>query len=153
MKYYLNTQYNGHRGYLISMGIISETGKCLYLLRNNLPGLTQWVAEHIVPTGLAHPKTVTVLTFTDDTLSNLLEDFFKEDTSPILITDWPTHIEHFCKAMVTAPDKKINTDDWGFIIRNVKTQPNNIQGFVPHNAIWEAIALRHVMTGQLNFFS
>ena len=49
MRYFLDTEYNGWGGALLSLALVPEDGEELYLTLDWSGSLEQWVERHVVP--------------------------------------------------------------------------------------------------------
>ena len=49
MRYFLDTEYNGTGGELISLALVPDDGEELYLTLAVTEPLHQWVERHVVP--------------------------------------------------------------------------------------------------------
>lgn len=134
MKLWLDTEFNGHRGELISIGLVDENGLEFYEVVHFYERPDPWVAEHVLP----------VLQSADATSKNVLRfqlwSFLAPYASVHIIADWPADIQHFCDLMLyDEPGERMPTPPITFEIRR---DIDSSQSLVPHNAIADARALR-----------
>jgi hypothetical protein len=136
MKMWLDCEFNGWNGELISMALVTADGHEFYeVLRCQEP--VEWVAKNVMPIlGKAPvPKHI----FTDN-----LQVFLCAYAELTIIADWPDDIAYFCKALITAPGECINTPPLTFqIVRDLP--PEAYAGEFPHNALSDARQIRSVM--------
>lgn len=134
MKLYLDTEFNGHGGELISMAIVSAYGHSWYRARSINAEFVPWVAEHVMPKIdediYLHPG-IFRLDF---------HRWIKQFDNPEIICDWHTDAEHFCR-MLSGPDYTKSLD-FPCCITILKTPPGQPVSANPHNALADAIALR-----------
>jgi len=148
MRYFIDCEFNGHGGQLLSMALIREDGRSIYLCIADKPeDLSSWVLMNVWP--LVHiqlPVGHTVAYVND--WGSLLRDFVGSDQHPIIIADSPVDIGRFCTVLSTSPDGEWVSTDYpaiGFEVHNVDCYPTTLEGAVQHNAWWDAQALRHLL--------
>jgi hypothetical protein len=145
MNYYLDTEFNGFGGELISLALVRHDGESLYLVypepRN---GYKSWVWENVVPILWSIPSPLPGMAYK---LENKQEgalriaEFLKNDPDPMIITDWPDDIKYFCNAVITGPGTMANIPRFKFDMNRVDAYPTTLPGAVQHNAWWDARAL------------
>ena len=143
MKYYLDCEFDGLDGKLLSMGIVSETGKSLYAVMNILIG-NPWVADNVFPLLFHVPiDRIDHMCFgaTPEQLSALLESYFKNDLWVHVIADWPDDLKYLNQALITGPGTMIDIPGIKMSVRRVDAYPTTLKGAVQHNAWWDAMAL------------
>ena len=131
MKLWLDTEFNGWEGELVSMGITSQDGKEYYeVLECSNP--VAWVKENVVP--LLLKDSISRGLFTKK-----LEQYLSQWDRVEVIADWPRDLELFYSAllvgngwMISVP-KQFSTK----LVRGLDTQ-----SLLPHNAIEDARALK-----------
>ena len=143
MKYYLDTEFNGLGGDLISLALVGDNDKELYLSLTSClhKEADSWVAENVlkvlnIPSAKAnfiHPINI----------GNYIANFLKGDTNPIIIADWPDDIAYFCKALLTGPGQMVDIKKLKFGLIRIDAYPTTLPNAVQHNALWDARALRH----------
>lgn len=153
MKYWLDCEFNGFQGALISMALVREDAQYLYVILPRPANITDWVRENVMPILEAVPKNVKPKKLMHSQLSKAIEDFLKGDEDPVIITDWPDDITYFCENVLTGPGTMINIPRLSFRMHRVDAYPNTIfdretgEAPVQHNAFWDALALMVKCTG------
>lgn len=165
MRYYLDCEFNGMGGELLSLALVRENGEAIYLVAKYSVGSTNidpWVRDNVLPVMgldlktaanpllLCHHTDLYVTEFADR-----IEHFLAGYPPPTIISDWPDDIKYFCELMITGPGERIDTggthpdDNFGttFEIHRVDSYPTTLPGAVQHNAYWDAMALRHKLQG------
>lgn len=152
MDYFLDCEFNGYQGELISLGLVREDGEGLYLLYPKLHKYTEWVAKHVMPILLTVPDDLSVQLARRSSApfvygkypssAHYLEQFFAGDKNPHVITDWPDDIKYFCEELIVSPGKMIDIPRISFEVIRVDAWPTIIPHAVQHNAYWDACALR-----------
>jgi hypothetical protein len=145
-RYYIDCEFDGHGGPLLSMALVPEGERGLYLCLADEPReLGPWVAENVWP--LVHlrlPVGRTVAYLED--WGGLIRDFIGADECPTIIADSPVDIGRFCTVISTGSDGGWASADYPqmlFEVHNVDCYPTDLPGAVQHNAWWDAMALRH----------
>lgn len=149
MKYYLDTEFNGFGGELISLGLAAQDGRTLYLIDESYKkmDLNPWVTENVIPILEDVPEDVEIISTIGTSLwGALIGDFIYRHSPPQLIADWPSDIIYFCELMLI-PEKPGYSHHMGkftdmTIIRHVDIYPTTLEGAVQHNAIWDALAIK-----------
>ena len=135
MRYFLDTEFNGFGGALISLALVPED-ETVAPFYETLACVdpTPWVAEHVLPVLGAAPVS-------PEQLSHRLEAYLGDDPWPVLVADWPEDIAHAARAMIAAPGRRIALDRIGFELCDAFGF-DSAASVVPHNALHDAKALR-----------
>lgn len=130
MNIYLDCEFNGFGGELISMALVSADGQEWYqVLPCNNP--VAWVQEHVIP---CLDKTAV----TRHEFQHSIAQFLCRFQSIHIIADWPEDIIHFCNILILSPGRSINTPPLTMELIHVK----KIAVEKPHNALNDARGLR-----------
>lgn len=150
MDYYLDTEFNGFGGNLISLGIVREDGECLYLINENYKKLVfiDWVEDNVIPILKAVPIGVIPEILSTTQFSYVLESFLKGDDDIAIHVDWPDDIRYLMSLVITGPGTMINIPGFKTQVHRVDSYPTDLKPCYQHNAIWDAIALRYKLTGK-----
>ena len=103
MRYFLDTEYNGWGGALLSLALVADSGEELYLVLEHDGSLEPWVERNVVPYFESVPDSLRTSRLSRPAAAEALEFFLSGDPDPIIIADWPEDIAHFCSLMVTGP--------------------------------------------------
>lgn len=150
MRYYIDTEFDGFRGPLISMALVREDGRSLYLVMEDAADNAQdpWVKANVIPILRDSPEPPYMIGFGRGTAVRLLSTFLSGDTSLCFVSDWPDDIRHLCDLMHFAPGQMIDTEATvRFEVQRVDAYPTTLPGAVQHNAWWDAAALREKLMG------
>lgn len=127
---YVDCEFNEFQGELISMALVSESGREFYqVLHCESPGA--WVAEHVMPILGQEPVSNTWFKYH-------LSEFLAQFESVHIIADWPEDIAHFCQALITGPGYRLNTPPLTMEVR----RDLDAVSAIPHNALADARAIR-----------
>jgi hypothetical protein len=142
MRYFLDTEFNGFGGALISLALAPEHGDQEYYATLPLPDpLHPWVERHVVP------YLGTVPLGGDKPLSRAvaaerLADYLAGDPDPVIVADWPDDISHFCALITTGPGEMAPVGALRFELLSTPGFCTAANSAVPHNALHDARALR-----------
>lgn len=136
MRYFLDAEFNGFGGELISLALVPEdAGMPFFYEAVACPEPTAWVAEHVLPvlatTPLSHAE-----------LADRFADFLIDDADPLLVADWPEDIAHAARLLVTGPGQMMPIRSMRFELVDPNVMGPGALGAVPHNAYHDAVALR-----------
>ena len=153
MKYFLDTEFDGFGGRLLSLALVREDNESLYIIYNhNLDQINDpWVEKNVVPILYDVPSPLPGMLYTvnsDLEASRLIQAYLAEDDYvPYIITDWPDDVRYMCQAVITGPGLMINVPRLQFDVVRVDAYPTEVKGAVQHNAWWDAVALKHILVG------
>jgi hypothetical protein len=142
LRYFLDTEFNGFGGVLLSLALVREDGPSLYLIYESPPDLDPWVRRHIIPKLPTIPPGVQPQRVGQVSGARALAAFLDGDADPKVIADWPDDVRLFCQALMLGPGSTVPIDRLTFMILRVEPYPTDVEGAVEHNAVWDAMALR-----------
>ena len=142
MRYFLDTEYNGIGGALLSLALVPDDGEELYLtLRTDQP-LVAWVERHVVPYLDTVPEQLACPRLPQRDAALALERYLHCDPEPVIIADWPEDVAQFCNLLVTGPGDMVDLRDLTFRVLPLGNFSTAANSAVPHNALHDARALR-----------
>lgn len=132
MRIWIDTEFNGFGGDLISMALVSESGSIFYeSLGCDVP--VEWVAKNVMPCIAKQPISLNEFW---EKLGNYLNQWDELH----IIADWPEDIAHFCRALITGPGTAIPyTGSLTFEIDDSLVA----ESAIPHNALADAVANKY----------
>ncbi len=143
MRYFLDTEFNGFGGELISLALVPEHGDEEFYVLLPLPEtLHPWVERHVVPylnsvpAGLQHDRMSRLEAATAVTA------YLRNDDDPVIVADWPDDIAYFCQLLITGPGDMVPTGSLRFEFVSSPGFSTAAISRVPHNALHDARALR-----------
>jgi hypothetical protein len=142
LRYYLDTEFNGFGGGLISLALVRQDGASLYLVYDTPQPVDPWVERHVLPKLQSVPAEVQVIRVGQTDGAWAIGQFLKGDPDPDVIADWPDDIRLFCAALMLGPGSTVLLERLKFEILRVEPYPTDLEGVVEHNAWWDAMALR-----------
>jgi hypothetical protein len=132
LRIYLDTEFNGFRGALISLALVAENGREWYECMESADRYEPWVAEHVIP--ILGKQPVSRQEFRASFVK-----FIEWFDRPEIIADWHTDILHFCELLEGDSFPESVWFDGKF--RVVQTPEGQPKSKIPHNALEDARAL------------
>lgn len=146
MRYYLDCEFDGFGGPLISLALVSEEGPGRYYVFPPSCVNDAWVAENVIPVLYVDPAWGSIVSLRAAALE--LAEFLSDDADPVIITDWPADIRYFCELIEFPMGQMAPIPSLKFEMHRVDAYPTDLEGAVQHNAWWDAMALRYKLTGK-----
>lgn len=143
MKYYIDCEFDGHNGDLLSLAIIREDGYDIYIKVNNVAS-DNWVLNNVVKLLDSH-QCSRVVTVDNNEVGGVIKAFLSSDQCPVIVSDSPVDIYRFCKALSTGLDGEWSSTEiprMQFNVINIDCYPTNIEDAVQHNAWWDTLVLK-----------
>lgn len=147
MKYYLDCEFDGVNGPLITIALIAEDSRDIYIVTDHTDIKDPWVTENIIPILDSHSCT-NVFKTTQDLVGSLLRDFLISDDSPVIISDSTADVGYFTRAYGVDIDgtyHRLGKKRISFIVENVKPFPTDLENITRHNAHGDALALQRCL--------
>jgi hypothetical protein len=147
MRYFLDCEYNGFGGALISLALVPEHGgEELYLTFDLADPIEPWVERNVLPFIAQVPDHLNLPPTSREQAAHIIAMFLGGDEQPEVLADWPTDIELLCGLLSFAPGQTVALPETRFRLLNVGRFSPAENSAVPHNALHDARALRdHVM--------
>jgi len=133
MRLFLDTEFNGFRGELISLALVPENDfPVWYEVKERENGsLDTWVLMHVMPVLKKGP--LRPLLFKQS-----FQRYISQFEKPTIVCDWYSDAVHFCDCL-NGPTHATSLS-LEFTIEVIST--NNIISEIPHNALADAQALK-----------
>ena len=147
MRYFLDTEFNGFGGDLLSLALVPEDGDQDYYVVIPFEGAWHpWVEKHVVPYLESVPPML--LNRLDRVAAaHDVAAYLANDPDPVIVADWPEDIALFCRLLLVGETEIVD-------IRHMRFELHRTPGFssarnsrVPHNALHDARALRDHLVG------
>lgn len=135
MRYFIDTEFDGFRGKLISLALIREDGESRYWIIKDIEITNPWVCINVEPH--LYKGSYEFVDSQED-MSREIARFLKNDPSPEIHADWPDDIKYFCDTMVFGPGKCRNIKSCKFVFDR---ELGSYESKVPHNAYYDALAI------------
>lgn len=159
MRYFLDTEYNGWRGQLLSLALVPEDrGEEFYVTLHHPDSLERWVEENVIPYLDMVPEALMSPRLTSEDAARELSLWLTREqesqyftpgnrsTDIEILADWPEDISQICNLLTTGPGMMVDAPSLSFCLIRIPGFSPAANSRVPHNALHDARALRdHVM--------
>jgi hypothetical protein len=161
VRYFLDTEYNGWRGALLSLALVPEDGgRDFYATLDWSGSLEPWVERHVIPYLDSVPEGLIVPRLTTGDAARQLSDWLirefeaqslaaypDAEAELEIIADWPEDISKFCDLLVLGSGTMVDVPPLTFRLVQLPGFSTAANSKVPHNALHDARSLRdHVLT-------
>lgn len=135
MRYFLDAEYNGFGGELISLALVPEDDSLpAFYEAVECAAPTPWVAEHVLPVLQIQPVPLS-------DMADRYAEYLMDDEDPLLVADWPEDIAQAARLLVTGPGRMKPVRSIRFeLVDPVIVGPST--SAIPHNAQSDAAGLR-----------
>ena len=134
MRLFLDTEFNGFQGRLMSLALVPEdqSKRNFYEELVMTDQLDPWVKDNVVPHMIGVPRS-------RNEFQQRLRQYLWEAGECTIVADWPDDIRHLCESLITGPGESV----WPLhTIRFELDFTIDYHSDVPHNALHDAIAIR-----------
>jgi hypothetical protein len=147
MRYFLDCEYNGFGGALLSLALVPEAGgEDLYLTFACSDPIDPWVERNVMPFLDTVPDGLKLRQMGREQAAQVIAMYLANDAEPEILADWPTDIELLCGLLTFAPGKMVALPEMRFRLLSLGRFSPAENSAVAHNALHDARALRdHVM--------
>jgi hypothetical protein len=147
MRYFLDTEYNGWGGALLSLALVPDHGEELYLTLDWDGALEPWVARHVVPYLDTVPEPMVSPRLGRADAARAVSHFLAGDSEPLIVADWPEDIAQFNALLLTGPGTMVEVPPLTFRFIELSGFSTAANSKVPHNALHDARSLRdHILS-------
>lgn len=129
---YLDTEFNGHGGDLISMALVGVDGESFYHARFFELPVDPWVCENVIPK-------IDTPSLRPAVFKRAFHQWIQGFDNPEIICDWHADAAYF-SAMLSGPDYSTSLD-FPYRMTVLKTPPGQPVSKNPHNVLADATAL------------
>ena len=148
MRYFLDTEFNGFGGALLSLALVPEDGADeLYLTLQCADPITSWVERHVVPYLDTVPAALVSPRLVRAEAATALSQYLGFDPAPEIVADWPEDIAQFTNLLMTGPGQMVPIPALTFRLVPLQGFSTAANSAVPHNALHDARALREHLMG------
>ena len=147
MRYFLDTEFNGFGGALISFALAAEDGDEDYYCVVPLEEPAEpWVERHVLPYLRSVPPTL------HNELDRIaaahdVARYLSTDPDPEIVADWPEDIALFCRLLLVGETDIVDVGQMRFRFLRTPGFSTARNSKVPHNALHDARALREHVLG------
>lgn len=142
--FFVDCEFDGHNGKLLSIAIAYGWAEPLYIVTGSSAN-ESWVREQVLPK--LHKAPVTFMTTPELVGPPLLEYIkrFSCDMKPVIVADSPVDIARISQAITTGYYGEWASNpfqEMTFKVFNVDAYPTRLDQAIQHCAYWDALALR-----------
>lgn len=146
LRYFLDTEYDGWGGALLSLALVADSGEEFYVVVEHEAPREEWVERNVVPFLDMVPQALQNPRLARAAAAEALAFFLAGDQEPLIIADWPEDIAHFASLLVTGPGLMVSLPNLRFQLVALTGFSTAANSAVPHNALHDARALRDHLT-------
>lgn len=147
LRYFLDTEYNGWGGALLSLALVPDDGEELYLTLDWDGALEQWVERNVIPYLDTVPESLVSPRMNRSDAARAIAHYLAGDSAPLIVADWPEDIALMSALLVTGPGHLAEVPGLTFEFRPLSGFSTAANSKVPHNALHDARALRdHILS-------
>jgi hypothetical protein len=147
MRYFLDTEFNGFGGALLSLALVPDDGEEFYVTLACSDAIETWVETNVIPFLDHVPFALQSPRLKRCDAAEAVTQYLSPDNDPLLVADWPEDIAQFCNLLVTGPGTMAAVPSLAFRLLRLPGYSTAANSEVPHNALHDARALRdHVCT-------
>jgi hypothetical protein len=147
VRYFLDTEYNGWNGALLSFALVPDDGEELYLTLDWDGPLEEWVERNVIPYLDSVPEALVSPRMSRADAARTLAHYLAGDPDPVIVADWPEDIAQFNALLVIGPGVMVEVPGLRFQFLPLSGFSTAANSKVPHNALHDARAFRdHVLT-------
>ena len=147
MRYFLDTEYNGFGGDLLSLALVPEDGSEEFYITLECEGqLDTWVERHVIPFLDMVPEALKGPRLNRRAAAEALAQWLSHDGAPDIVADWPEDLAQLAMLLVTGPGQMLAVPPLSLHLMPLSGFSTAANSTVPHNALHDARALRdHLM--------
>lgn len=148
MRYFLDCEYDGFGGPLLSFALVPEDGgEEFYAVLAHERPLTDWVERHVAPYFNAVPEALRREQQQPNAVARELSDWLAGFPEIEVVADWPEDLALFCRLLMTGNGQMVPVPALTLRLLNLIGFSTARNSEVPHNALHDARALRdHVVS-------
>ena len=147
MRYFLDTEYNGFGGALLSVALVPADGsEEFYVTIAHDGAFDPWVERHVIPFLDMVPVALQSPRLPRRAAAEALTAWLAHDPAPEIVADWPEDLAQLAMLFVTGPGQMLAIPPLTLRFEPLNNFSTAANSAVPHNALHDARALRdHVM--------
>jgi hypothetical protein len=138
-RLYIDCEFNGFGGELISMALVDDDGREWYAVLPEPSVWNEWVYDHVFP--VINAISPTIVATSRDEFRVSLQAFLSRYDNPIIVADWYTDLVHFFSAF----GGRDHTESIAYRCRSeLRLDLPDLAAEFPHNALSDARAIREL---------
>jgi hypothetical protein len=147
VRYFLDTEFNGFGGALLSLALVPEDhGEELYITLACDDPLDPWVERHVMPYLDTVPEALRGPRLKRRCAADALAHWLAHDDDALIVADWPEDLAQLAMLLITGPGRMMTVPGLTLRFEPLPGFSTAANSAVPHNALHDARALRdHVI--------
>jgi len=138
-RLYLDTEFNGFGGELISLALVADDGREWYGVLPEPSSWNGWCFDNVFP--VIHSLPPTLWPCDRKLFRASLFAFLKQFENPIIVADWYSDLHQFF-GLFAGRD---HTESWAYACRTELVLLDSYASEFPHNALSDARAIRDAL--------
>jgi len=147
MRYFLDTEFDGVGGRLISLALVPEDGGEEFYVVVAGEAEVPWVQRHVMPFLAMVPEPLKQQPMSRADAAEAVAQWLAHDDRIEIVADWPEDIAQFSMLLVTGPGDMVTIGAITFRLVRIGGFSCAANSEVPHNALHDARALRKHLLG------
>ena len=147
MRYFLDTEFDGVGGRLISLALVPEDGGEEFYVVIGGEAEVPWVQRHVMPFLDMVPEPLKLPHMSRADAAEAVARWLAHDDRIEIVADWPEDIAQFSMLLVTGPGDMVTIGGITFRLVRIGGFSCAANSDVPHNSLHDARALRKHLLG------
>ena len=136
VRYFIDAEFNGFGGDLISLAAIPESDDAPpFYEAVDCPQPVEWVQANVLPIMQTNPRSFAEV-------AHLWSTYLASDAEPLLVADWPEDIAHAARLLTNGSIARSIGSRVRFELLATSDFHSEMRSQLPHNAYYDALALR-----------
>lgn len=136
MRLFLDTEFNGFGGELMSLALVAEDGREWYGVLGFPAEIDGWVYDNVMPA--LFDLRPTIGPTSEVNFRAALQRFLTQFDNPTIIADWYADLHQFFGVFAGSN----HTESWAYACRTELVLLDSYQSEFPHNALSDARAIK-----------
>jgi hypothetical protein len=149
VRYFLDTEFNGWGGALLSLALVPDDGEEFYVALTCADPMVPWVERHVVPYLHHVPEGLRAPPVGRREAADQLSAYLGVDPEPEIVADWPEDFAQFCNLLLIANGDMVEMPPLVMRLMRLPGFSPARASKVPHNALHDARALRNHVVSHL----
>lgn len=147
MRYFLDTEFDGFGGSLLSIALVPEDGgEEFYAVIKHDVITDPWVERNVVPYFNTVPEALKEAPLSRIDAAQAIAAFLSHDQELEIVADWPEDLAQFSMLLLVGPGRMVTVPPFTLRMIDLTGFSTAANSEVPHNALHDARALRdHVI--------
>lgn len=147
MRYFIDTEFNGFGGALLSIALVPEHGEEFYAVIEPTVPIEPWVETHVMPFLHHVPFALQTAAVSREEAAHAMASYLFAGPRPLIVADWPEDVAQFCNLLLIGSGLMVPVPELEFQLLPLPGFSPSVNSAVPHNALHDARALRdHVLS-------